>query len=196
MRPIVRRSAQARDRAIARAEAAAPVRRSRPLQATVGGSQRPETQIAKRHAAIPQPISVAYEIAPISNVSGVVGPQKGNLRFKSELGRETRRIVLPMVARFACNLKLICLLPPPPSDPLTSRGLKGGTQEALGCQSSPCCAISLLRLAIVHGIQAPLQTQHQRVWMHGQTVWQSSCINNHYVAVGVAGLPDIPPSMA
>merc|ERR1711939_648762 len=82
MRPIVRRSAQARDRAIARAEAAAPARRARPSQPAAGSQKPAESQIGKRHAAIPQPINAAYQIAPISNVSQIQ-VQKSNLRFKS-----------------------------------------------------------------------------------------------------------------
>lgn len=93
MRPILRRSAAARDRAVQRAEAgAAPRPRKRALAAAAGtgagagGSSRDKMEIAKRHAAIPQAINTAYTIAPISRISADPSSMpKKNERFKGKL---------------------------------------------------------------------------------------------------------------
>lgn len=88
MRPILRRSAAARDRAVQRAEAGAvPRPKKRSLAAVsgpgAGGSSRDRMEIAKRHAAIPQAINTAYTVAPISRINADPGTMpKKNERFK------------------------------------------------------------------------------------------------------------------
>lgn len=98
MRPILRRSAAARDRAVQRAEANAPPRpKKRSLAASAaggagaGGSSRDKMEIAKRHAAIPQAINTAYTIAPVSRINAdpATMPKK-NERFKGMSARNFR----------------------------------------------------------------------------------------------------------
>lgn len=91
MRPIIRRSAQLRDRNIQRADAATPTHhkaRSR----LVPAAARDKTELSRRHAAIPQALSAAYTVAPISRINADPSTApKSNVRFK---GGDISQLVL------------------------------------------------------------------------------------------------------
>lgn len=88
MRPIIRRSAQLRDREVRKAEASdipANLPRARVRQSA---ATRDKTELSKRHASIPSAINTAYNVAPISriNIDTVAAP-KTNSKFKGMKAR-------------------------------------------------------------------------------------------------------------
>ncbi|KAK9895649.1 hypothetical protein P389DRAFT_210537 [Cystobasidium minutum MCA 4210] len=89
MRPIVRRSALARDRVIQRAEAERDTTRrpaARPKGNTKTTAERQE--ITRRHASIPEAVSAGYTIAPIPKIGNDPSTlPKSNSRFKTMKAR-------------------------------------------------------------------------------------------------------------
>jgi len=74
-----------RDRQVQRAEAGAarPAARLRGILA----AQKDKTEIGRRHAAIPQAITTAYTVAPISSIQQINDGGRGGTRFKGMKAR-------------------------------------------------------------------------------------------------------------
>lgn len=86
MRPIVRRSALARDRVIQRVEAERSTTKrpsSRPKGAAAKTAEKQD--ISRRHASIPEAVAAGYTIAPIARLANDPNMlPKTNSRFKSK----------------------------------------------------------------------------------------------------------------